>query len=118
MKNLFLVDDDVDILDVVSLLLSRNNFIVKTVSNGDHIFEIIKAFLPNLILLDISLCNEDGRQICKRIKQTKETRHIPVILFSAHADLINYVKGYLSNGSVAKPFDIPVLLETIRRNIA
>jgi DNA-binding response OmpR family regulator len=118
MKKILIADDDMDILNLVSMLLRHNNFIVKTISNCNHIFETIKNFLPNLILLDISLGDTDGRDICKQIKQSGETRDIPVILFSAHHDLINHIKGYLSNGSVNKPFEIPVLLETIRKNIA
>ena len=118
MKKILIADDDMDILNLVSMLLRHNNFIVKTISNCNNIFETIKNFLPNLILLDISLGGTDGRHICKQIKQSDETQDIPIILFSAHHDLINHIKGYLSNGSVGKPFEIPVLLETIRKNIA
>lgn len=118
MKKILIVDDDMDILHLVSMLLRHNNFLVKTISNCGHIFEIIKDFLPQLILLDISLGGADGREICKQIKQSDETRGIPIILFSAHHDLINHIKGYLSNGSVSKPFETPILLETIRKNIA
>jgi DNA-binding response OmpR family regulator len=118
MKRILIVDDDADILLVVSMLLRHNHFIVKTISNCSNIFETIKMFLPNLILLDISLGSADGREICKQIKQSVETRDIPVILFSAQPDLINYISGYLSNGSVSKPFETPALLETIRKNIA
>ncbi|KAA9040803.1 response regulator [Ginsengibacter hankyongi] len=118
MKNILLVDDDIDIIDLVSSLLTRNNFIAKAITGGTHIFEVIKDFSPHLILLDISLGTEDGREICKRIKQAKETRNIPIILFSAHNDLINHIKGYLSNASLAKPFATSELLDTIRKYIA
>ena len=118
MKKILVIDDDVDILDVVTLVLTRNKFVVKAISNCRHIFTVIKAFLPNLILLDISIGNTDGRAICKQIKQFHETLSIPVILFSANRDLEHYIKGYLSNGCISKPFEIPVLLETIRKHIA
>jgi len=58
-----------------------NNFIVETISKWNDITNTIGKFSPNLILLDIALGGADGREICKQLKESNETRHIPVILF-------------------------------------
>lgn len=44
-------------------------------------------------------------------------QHIPVILFSAHYDLVNDIQEYMANGLITKPFETSYLLETIRKNI-
>jgi DNA-binding response OmpR family regulator len=118
MKKVLIVDDDVDILTVVQRLLSMNNYTIQAISKWQDITNTIKTFVPDLILLDIALSGADGREICKKLKQSNETQHIPVVLFSAHHDLANYTRGFMADGLVTKPFEASYLLETIRKNIA
>jgi DNA-binding response OmpR family regulator len=117
MKKILIVDDDTDILTVVEIFLSMNKYIVKAIPKWQDITDTIKSFSPDLILLDVALSGADGRDICKRLKKSTETQHIPVILFSAHNDLENYTQGFMADGLIAKPFEIPYLLETIRKII-
>jgi len=118
MNKILVVDDDTDILTVVEIVLSMNNYIVKTISRWEDISHSIQTFSPDLILLDVSLGGADGREICKQLKKSGETQHIPVLLFSAHYDLVNNINGCMANGLVTKPFETSYLLETIRQNIA
>lgn len=118
MNKILVVDDDTDILTVVEIVLSMNNYAVKAISKWEEISQAIKTFSPDLILLDVALGGADGREICKQLKKSAETEHIPVILFSAHYDLMNSLKGCMANGLVTKPFETSYLLETIRKNIA
>ena len=117
MNKILVVDDDQDILSVVEILLSMNNFNVKTISKWEHIDNTIENFSPDLILLDVALGGADGREICKNLKNSDETQHIPVILFSSHYDLVNNIKECMANGLVTKPFETAYLLDTIRKNI-
>ena len=55
----------------------------------------------------------DGRDICKNIKQTKDTQHIPIILFSANAKMRNNFQACHAEGFIAKSFELAHLLETI-----
>jgi DNA-binding response OmpR family regulator len=118
MKKVLIIDDDIDILTVVQKLLSMNNYTIQAISKWQDISNTIRSFAPDLILLDIALSGADGREICKRVKLSNETQHIPVILFSAHHDLANYTRGYMADGFVTKPFEVSFFLETIRKNIA
>lgn len=117
MNKILLVDDDRDILEVVSMLLKRNDYKILTLSRGTYIFDSIKTFSPDLILLDVALAGEDGREICGRLKKSNETKHIPVVLFSAHYDLLNNLQECRADALVTKPFEVSYLLETIRKNI-
>ncbi len=110
--------DDVDILTVVEILLKRNNYSVRAISEWNDLTSSIKSFLPDLILLDVALQGADGRDICKQLKNSKKTQHIPIILFSAHYNLVRDTRKCLADGLVTKPFEISYLLETIQKNIA
>ena len=118
MNRILVVDDDHDILTVVKILLTMNNFIVETISKWNDITNTIGRFSPDLILLDIALGGADGREICRQLKESNETRHIPVILFSAHYDLVNTIHECHADGLITKPFETSYLLDTIRKNIA
>src|SRR6476646_1875525 len=113
MNKILVVDDDTDILTVVEILLKMNHFSVRTISKWEDITSSISNFSPDLILLDVALRGADGREICKQLKKSDETSHIPVILFSAHFDLVNNIKEYLADGLITKQFETSYLLETI-----
>ena len=117
MKKILVVDDDMDILNVVKLLLTYHQFVVKTTWRWEVILKTVKTFTPDLILLDIDLSGADGGDICKKLKQSKETSGVPVILFSCHLLSKNYVKGCDAQGFLAKPFEISKLLEIIRHHL-
>jgi len=114
-KKILILDDDEDILDIVSFLLRENGYKVQTLSNGETVFEAIKEFNPELLLMDVMLGGMDGRVICKRIKNTEETNCLPVILISGTHDLGNsLLEEGAPNDFVAKPFDIYDLLQKIK----
>ncbi len=118
MHKILVVDDNQDILDVVGLILKMDNYEVKTIYNWEEIPQSIRAFLPDLILLDISLSGADGRDICKGLKKSENTRNIPVILFTAHHHLANSFNECLANGLITKPFSKDDLLEIIKTNLS
>jgi len=118
MKKVLVVDDDNDILTLVETILSMNNFGVEAISRWESIDDSIINFSPDLILLDVSLNGADGRDICKKIKSAINTQHIPVILFSAHAEIENSFKDCNAQGFIAKPFEIPQLIDTLQLNLA
>ena len=112
-----MVDDDRDILDLMELILGMNSFSVKSLSNWENINDSIIRFLPDLILLDVALGGADGREICRRLKQSQETKHIPVILFSAHAEMGNKFLDFHAQAFIAKPFEMADLLRTVRAHV-
>jgi DNA-binding response OmpR family regulator len=114
MKKILVVDDDEDILMLVEMILLRNDYAVEAISRWEVIRESIASFEPDLILLDISLTGADGREICRELKQDRETQHIPIILFSANPDKGNNYFDCQAQAFIAKPFNMNHLLETIK----
>jgi len=119
MKKILILDDDPDILEILSLVLVENGYEVRALSCGDTVFDDIKDFQPDLILMDIMLAGLDGRSICKEIKDNHLTYFVPVILISGTHDLAEslHLPG-APNDFVAKPFDIDYLLNKIEKQLA
>ncbi len=115
MLTIMVIDDEPDILDVVSYLLDVYGYKAVTIDNGRNVLEKVSSTNPALILLDIQLGNEDGRYLCKQIKETKGYSHIPIILFSANNHYRNGIEQYLCNDFIEKPFDIAFLLDKVRQ---
>ena len=118
-KRILAVDDDPAILSVLTDLLEYAGYEVNTLSRGDFVYEEIRKFTPDLILLDVMIANLDGREICRMLKNSSETYMIPVILISATHNLKDTLRQQgAPDDFLSKPFDIYILLEKIERQLA
>ena len=118
-KKILVLDDDNDILEILSFLLVEEGYEIMTVNCGDNVFVDINAFKPDLLLMDVMLAGMDGRSICKKIKETKLTCLLPVILISGTHDLAASLhQAGAPNDFIAKPFDIENLLIKIEQCLA
>jgi DNA-binding response OmpR family regulator len=117
MKKILVVDDDKDILDSLSTILEMLGYDTQTTTKGDETFLKIDTFKPDLIILDVLLAGKDGRHICKQLKTEEKTKHIPIIMISAHPGANKSANEAGADDFVAKPFDITVLLEKVKKYI-
>ena len=115
MKKILVVDDDEAILDVVELILTSYGFNVQTHSTGLGVPDIVMHYHPNLILLDIRLPGKLGTEVCKELKQIYT--HLPIILFSAHAEEGKAFALCDADAFIEKPFDIQNLIDTINSHV-
>ena len=104
-------------LQLVNLILNAKEFEIKSISEWQDIYSVNASFNPDLIILDINLNGIDGRDICKELRKQKDTEHIPIILYSAHGENVDY---NLCNAQafITKPFEISHLVKTIEKLIA
>jgi DNA-binding response OmpR family regulator len=117
MSRILVVDDDTDILSVMELLFSMKGFEVAVISKGEHTFSKIESFRPDLILLDVLISGHDGRTICKKLKANTQTKHIPVIMFSAHPGAAATILDYGANDFIAKPFEVNHLMKKVNEQL-
>ncbi|MBI2174316.1 MAG: response regulator [Candidatus Omnitrophica bacterium] len=106
-KQILIVDDTKDILDVVSRRLQSWGYQVLVASSGEEGLEIAKQSLPDLILLDIMMPRMKGRDVCAHLKSDPNTAHIPVIFLTA-LGLADHVKAGMDLGAddyIVKPFE-------------
>ena len=116
MKKILVADDDAAICDALQFMLEDEGFIVYTTSDSDTI-KTLRKEMPDLLLLDIWMSGEDGRDICKTLKADKKTANIPVILVSASRNLARSAKIGGANDFIAKPFTRDELISKIYKYI-
>ena len=114
MKKLLIADDNEDFLKVLKLALIDKGFEVKIVSQKKEILSGIKAFKPDVILLDVFLDQFDGRQISKEISVSK-SRKTPIIIFSANPYSLSHFESYGADDYIEKPINIEKLVGKIEK---
>lgn len=105
-KKILIIEDDKDVQVLLQALLRSNGCQVKGSLTCFEGLRIFYSFQPDLILLDINVGFEDGRQVCSEIKSQTIYQHIPVVMMSAlNQSVENYLK-YGANDFLQKPFTL------------
>ena len=113
---IYLVEDDDNIRQLVSYALCNVGFEAKGFSTPAEFWQEIKLNIPELVLLDIMLPEEDGLSILKKLREKSETADVPVIMLTAKDSEFDKVMG-LDMGAddyIAKPFGMTELISRIR----
>ncbi len=113
-KKIMIADDDPGIVDAIEMLLEFEGYEVTSTIDGSTVLDM-KLELPDLLLLDIWMSGEDGRDICKKLKQSQQTKNIPVIMVSASKDIKESALAAGADDFLAKPFEMNDLLGKIKR---
>jgi len=97
--------------------LELEGYEIARASNGEEALEQVRAFEPDVVLLDVMMPKLDGREVCRRIKADAATKHIPVIFLSARAQDMDVSSGLELGASayITKPFDPVDLIETVEK---
>ncbi|MGH7203948.1 MAG: response regulator [Candidatus Levyibacteriota bacterium] len=107
-------DDDPAILEAMRMVLELYNFKVETIADGSVVPKL-RQLRPQLLFLDIRMSGTDGRTICKKLKTEADTKHIPVVMISANANLQHCVEEAGANDYLAKPFDMNDLITKVEK---
>ena len=113
MPHLLLVDDDEDILSLLSTFFRKHNHTVSVASDGEGLFAILGTQKIDLVILDVMLQEEDGFTLCQRLRASSR---VPVIMLTAMANPTDRVVG-LELGAddyLVKPFDQRELLARVK----
>ncbi|HET8910865.1 MAG TPA: response regulator [Ktedonobacteraceae bacterium] len=115
-KRIVVVDDDKEVQEIIAFVLRRSGFDVDIAYNGGQLQGLLVGFRPDLIILDVMMPGQDGYQIFSGLQKNPETRAIPVIIMTAHAEDI-YERISLDLGvteHMTKPFHPLELVEKIK----
>ena len=115
-KKILVADDDMGIVDAITLLLEEAGYEVEATADGATLRHWQQAY-PDLLLLDIWMSGWNGRDICSYLKGKEHTKHIPVIIISANKDAEKIAQEAGADDFLAKPFDMDELLEKIARHL-
>ena len=114
---ILIAEDEIELARGLKYLLERNKFSVDIVHDGEEALQVFEQYQPNLILLDLMLPGIDGFEICRKVRETKNT---PVIMVSAKKDDIDKIRG-LGLGAddyMTKPFSPSELVARVKAHLA
>ena len=116
-ENILVVDDDTELKKVLSSILSEAGYAVETVENGKQAIRVSEKKRFDLALIDIKLPDMEGTELLHRLKEKQP--HIVMIIITGFPTLENAMETINegADGYILKPFDIPKLLETIRKHL-
>jgi len=115
-EKILVVDDEEDILELVTYNLTKHGYRVSCVASGEEALKSVRHEPPDLILLDLMLPGADGLEVCRVLKQSTETAGIPIVMLTAKSEDVDIVSG-LELGAedyVTKPFSPRVLVARVR----
>ncbi len=114
MAPVLVVDDETDIRDAVSEVLSEEGYEVASASDGIEALKKARALRPSVVLLDLMMPRMNGWEFCAARRRDPELAAIPVIVLSA----LGRVSGLDCAGYIQKPFDLEQLVTAVRRYAA
>lgn len=113
---ILLVDDEPDLVQMVSVRLSASGYEVIPAYDGRQALDQVKQVKPDLIILDLMLPKLDGYKVCRLLKFDERTKGIPILIFTARAQVedVTLATECGADAYLTKPFEAKALLEKIQ----
>lgn len=115
-QTILIVDDEQDILDLISYNLSKEGYKVHTAANGIQAVDVANAVRPDLVILDVMMPGMDGFEVCRTLRKQPETAAAAIMFLTAKAGEIDQVLG-LELGAddyIQKPISPRVLIARVK----
>lgn len=115
-NRILIVEDDKDIRELMEYNLGKDGFDVSGVESGEEALEAVGRNLPELVVLDLMLPGIDGFEVCRRLKGSEASSHVPIVIVSAKGEEADIVTG-LELGAddyLTKPFSPKILVARVR----
>ncbi|PYF75734.1 response regulator [Pedobacter nutrimenti] len=116
-KKVFIFDDNIEILELCTIILEDAGYEIKTSSTSNDIVEQVSAYTPDLIFMDNWLPDVGGIDATRKLKSHEGLKHIPVIYFSANNDVKSLAEQAGADGYLSKPFDIEELEKIVSKHV-
>ena len=110
-ERILVVEDDVDIANMLKIYFGAQGYEALTAGRGRDALEICRRQLPNVVVLDIRLPDIDGYEVCRQLRSTLRTSHIPILFLTQKDDRSDKIAGLAlgADDYITKPFDIEEL---------
>jgi len=109
--HILVIDDDPVILHYLKIMLTRQQYKTTFLSSTDE--NVVTSVGPDVILMDVWLGDEDGKEVCRSIKQNPATSSIPLMMMSSSREAAKKCIEAGADDFILKPFDIETLLKQI-----
>lgn len=114
-KKILLIDDEHDILEILSYNLEKEGYSVSTADNGEDGIRLATEIIPDLILLDVMMPDKDGIETCQDLRKIKELQKTLIVFLSARSEEFSQLAGYQAgaNDYVVKVIKPKVLISKV-----
>jgi two-component system phosphate regulon response regulator PhoB len=115
-EKILIVEDEPSLIEVLSYNLQREGYEVVTSQEGREGLRRAQTLLPSLIILDLMLPGMNGLEICRELRASPQTAHIPILMLTAKAEETDQIVGFAvgADDYVTKPFSVKVLLQRVK----
>ncbi len=112
---ILVVDDDPEIVTMLSTRLSKRGYRVSTANDGHRALELAKRELPDLMLLDVMMPGKSGWEVARALKQDPVTQGIKIVMVTAIGEAVNEITSplYGADAHIDKPFEFERLEKVI-----
>lgn len=116
---ILIIEDERPLVEILQINLAREGFETTATRDGAEGLRLAQLNVPDLILLDLMLPGRSGLDVCRNLKSSSITRHIPVIMITAKSEESDQLIGFATGADdyVTKPFSVKVLIQRIRREL-
>lgn len=113
--SILIVDDTVENLRLLATMLAKHGFEPRPVTRGSDALTAASLVPPDVILLDISMPEMDGFEVCRRLKEMEALRDTPIIFLTGHTDTAAKVRAFKAGGAdyITKPFQMDEVLARV-----
>jgi two-component system alkaline phosphatase synthesis response regulator PhoP len=116
MSKILIVDDEQDIVELISYNLEKEGFSTVKAYDGEAALGVVRSGKPDLMILDLMLPKMNGLDVCKAVRRNPETANLPIIMLTAKGEEIDKIIG-LEIGAddyITKPFSVKELIARAR----
>ncbi|CAN5201101.1 response regulator [soil metagenome] len=117
-KKVLAADDNKDLLELFTVFLNPPEYLLETASTKRRFLSKVKSFKPDVVILDVFFDGEDGREMCKEIKQNQKNKNIIILITSANPYALEKYKDFEADDFMKKPFTREELHEKIEHLLA
>ena len=116
-QKILLLDDNKDLLQIVQIILKGQGYETVLASCIEEAAQKIKIHKPALILMDVFISDQDGREFCNKLKNDEETSNIRVIMMSGYDNTLGLMTLVGADDFMQKPFDYNDLLSRVQKQM-
>lgn len=113
MHKLLIIDDDKELLSVLDIVLTSQDFQVVTSGPFCNIFELVYQHTPDLVIIDYLMSPVNGGELCRLLKENSATKELPIIIISAYDRVFKSIGDYGCNLFLPKVIDSSILIKHI-----
>jgi DNA-binding response OmpR family regulator len=115
-KKIVIADDEPNIVVALEFLLQRTGYEVHVARNGEEALRLVASCLPDLLLLDVMMPLQSGYEVCRRVRERLEWRHMKIVMLTAKGRDAEVTKGLAVGADlyITKPFSTRELVDKVK----